>query len=119
MASIDPQNLRKTIKRFRVVIIGRANAGKTTILQKICNTTDDPEIYNAKGVKINTTVEGSIKRGNHDIRNEMVFKSKPGFGFHDTCGFEAGSEAEFEDMKKYITERANATELGERIHVIW
>ncbi len=30
---------------FRVLIIGRANAGKTTILQRVCDTTDSPTIY--------------------------------------------------------------------------
>jgi len=31
--------------RFRVLIIGRANAGKTSILQRVCETTESPEIY--------------------------------------------------------------------------
>jgi GTPase SAR1 family protein len=31
--------------RFRVLIIGKANAGKTTILQRVCNTTESPEIH--------------------------------------------------------------------------
>jgi GTP-binding protein EngB required for normal cell division len=31
--------------RFRVLIIGRANAGKTTILKRVCDTTESPEIY--------------------------------------------------------------------------
>ena len=31
--------------KFRVLIIGRANAGKTSILQRVCDTTDNPEIY--------------------------------------------------------------------------
>jgi hypothetical protein len=30
---------------FRVLIIGRANAGKTSILQRVCGTTESPEIY--------------------------------------------------------------------------
>jgi len=30
---------------FRVLIIGRANAGKTSILQRVCDTTESPEIY--------------------------------------------------------------------------
>jgi hypothetical protein len=28
--------------RFRVLIIGRANAGKTSILQRVCETTESP-----------------------------------------------------------------------------
>ena len=31
--------------KFRVLIIGRANAGKTSILQRVCDTTESPEIY--------------------------------------------------------------------------
>jgi hypothetical protein len=41
------QNLprvRRDIK-FRVLIIGRANAGKTSILQRVCDTTENPQIY--------------------------------------------------------------------------
>ena len=34
---------------FRVLIIGRANAGKTTILQRVCETTESPVIYRRKG----------------------------------------------------------------------
>ncbi|KAG2098955.1 uncharacterized protein F5147DRAFT_839509 [Suillus discolor] len=120
MATIEARDLRERIGRFRVLIMGRANAGKTTILQKVCNTTDQPEIYDTQGNKIDTTiVESSIRRGNHDITDEMVFKSNPGFVFHDSCGFEAGSEEEFETMKNFISKRAHATKLEERIHAIW
>ncbi|KAG2045564.1 hypothetical protein BDR06DRAFT_965642 [Suillus hirtellus] len=44
------------IRRFRVLIIGRANAGKTTILQKVCNTTNEPEIYTAEGNKVRVMI---------------------------------------------------------------
>jgi septin family protein len=43
------EELKKRAGRFRILIVGRANAGKTTILKKICNTTNEPEIYNSKG----------------------------------------------------------------------
>jgi GTPase SAR1 family protein len=38
---------RQTIPKlqFRVLVIGRANAGKTSILQRVCDTTQSPEIY--------------------------------------------------------------------------
>ena len=35
--------------KFRVLIIGRANAGKTSILQRVCNTTDSPVVYLGEG----------------------------------------------------------------------
>jgi hypothetical protein len=31
--------------KFRVLIIGRANSGKTSILQRVCETTESPEVY--------------------------------------------------------------------------
>ena len=40
---------RITEVRFRVLIIGRANAGKTSILQRICETTESPVIYRGFG----------------------------------------------------------------------
>ena len=46
------QNVRKRTGRFRVLIIGRANAGKTTILQRVCNTTEQPKIFNQKGHEV-------------------------------------------------------------------
>ena len=35
--------------KFRVLIIGRANAGKTSILQRVCDTTESPVVYRQKG----------------------------------------------------------------------
>ena len=45
-------NIRGKFGRFRVLIIGRANAGKTTILRGICDSTENPEIYDGDGNKV-------------------------------------------------------------------
>jgi len=55
MLHIDPETVKKhfdRIGRFRVLVIGRSNAGKTTLLQRVCNTTELPEVFNAKGEKV-------------------------------------------------------------------
>ena len=49
----------------------------------------------------------------------MVFKSNQKFVFHDSPGFEAGREDEFEKMRNFITERADTTFLKKWIHAIW
>ena len=50
MATSTQQQPRRLPKiKFRVLIIGRANAGKTSILQRVCDTTDSPIIYRGTG----------------------------------------------------------------------
>jgi GTP-binding protein EngB required for normal cell division len=43
---LESFNVRQKYSHFRILVIGRANAGKTTLLKRVCNTTDDPRIYN-------------------------------------------------------------------------
>ncbi|KAJ8581427.1 hypothetical protein M405DRAFT_624002 [Rhizopogon salebrosus TDB-379] len=117
---LSAQDVREKFKRFRILVVGRANAGKTTVLQKVCNTTENPLIFDSKGKKIDAdVVKSSVDRGYHDINNELVFRSNPGFIFHDSCGFEAGGEDEFKNMKEFVSERASTRKLNERIHTIW
>jgi hypothetical protein len=42
-------------QHFRILVIGRANAGKTTILEKVCGVAQGtkPIIYDQKGVELN------------------------------------------------------------------
>jgi hypothetical protein len=55
----------------------------------------------------------------HSIEDEMVFSSNPRFIFHDSRGFESGSDAELKMMDEFITKRAVTTELKDQLHVIW
>ncbi|KAG2059315.1 era-like GTP-binding protein [Suillus hirtellus] len=117
---MDASDIRQRIDRFRILIIGRANAGKTTILKRVCNTRENPEIYNSAGAKIDPAVlMASRERGVHDIENEMVFQSNPGFVFHDSRGFEAGGQFEFDKVKAFTASRSKEIYLSRRIHVIW
>ncbi|KIO03843.1 hypothetical protein M404DRAFT_144958 [Pisolithus tinctorius Marx 270] len=115
----------KNIERFRILVMGRANAGKTTVLQRVCNSTEKPEIFDGKGnkvwsyrVQIHIDAECS-QRGYHNIENELMFQSNPGFVFHDSCGFEAGATKQFDQMKNFVVDHAAAKSVKERIHAIW
>ncbi|KAG2105478.1 uncharacterized protein F5147DRAFT_579477 [Suillus discolor] len=123
---MDPSQIREKIGRFRILVIGRANAGKTTILQRVCNTRENPEIYNSAGNKVgitmlidDTVLKASRERGLHNIENEMVFQSNPGFIFHDSRGFEAGGESEFNIVKTFIADRSKEARLTNQLHAIW
>jgi len=53
---------RQETERFRVPIIGNANAGKTTILEKVCNTKGpDPVFLDAAGNNVRSVL--SMSRG--------------------------------------------------------
>ncbi|KAJ7193864.1 GTP-binding protein [Mycena pura] len=113
-------DVRSKCKRFRVLVVGRANAGKTTLLKKVCRSVEDPEIWSPSGEKIDASVvEGSDERGIHDIENQLIFKSNPQFVFHDSRGFESGSVDEVDNVKKFIAKRAASNELSEQLHAIW
>ncbi|KAF7969975.1 hypothetical protein HWV62_25460 [Athelia sp. TMB] len=103
------QRMKNTCERFRILIIGRANAGKTTILQKVCGTTKAPTICDAEG----------IERGLHDITHEITFKSSPGYVFHDSRGFESGGREELDDVKAFISARSQEPEARDQLHAIW
>ncbi|KZP15899.1 hypothetical protein FIBSPDRAFT_895415 [Athelia psychrophila] len=105
----DSAQIRERCPRFRTLIIGRANAGKTTILQKVCGTTKKPVVYDVQGEK----------RGLHDINNTMVFKSNPGFIFHDSRGFEAGGAQELDDVTTFLAARAGSMKLEDQVHAVW
>ncbi|KAH0839463.1 hypothetical protein J3R83DRAFT_264, partial [Lanmaoa asiatica] len=116
MQHVD-SDLMEKFRWFRILIIGRENAGKNTILQNICNLTEDLEIYDAQGQKIQFTKLRYTKI--HDINYKMIFKSNQRFIFHDSPGFETGYEDEFEKMKIFIIRCASTTFLKKQVHAIW
>ena len=52
--ALDAAEIRNECPQFRVLVIGKANAGKTTILRKVCNAKPDakPVIYDAEGKRV-------------------------------------------------------------------
>ncbi|KAJ7214896.1 hypothetical protein GGX14DRAFT_359731 [Mycena pura] len=116
----DTIDLRSTLSHFNILVIGRANSGKTTLLKRVCNSVEDPEIFSPSGEKIDSSiVEGSAGRGLHDIDNQLIFKSNPQFIFHDSRGFESASVEEIENVKDFIAQRASSRHLSDQLHTIW
>ncbi|KAN0088849.1 hypothetical protein V8E55_005906 [Tylopilus felleus] len=101
--------IRGKFPQFQILVVGRANAGKTTLLQRVCRTTDSPIICDWQGNEC----------GEHNIQHEISFRSNDRFVFHDSRGFEAGSEDELHMLQSFIEERANKQAPGEHLHSIW
>ncbi|KAH8822433.1 hypothetical protein DL96DRAFT_1620975 [Flagelloscypha sp. PMI_526] len=109
--------LKKRCKSFRVLVIGRANAGKTTICQKMCNSTQAAVARDTSGNMVK--VSPSNKRGVHDINTEITYPDNPGFIFHDSCGLEAGSDVEKDIIFEFIRSRSLERDLSDQLHCIW
>ncbi|KAI9428761.1 hypothetical protein H4582DRAFT_1829315 [Lactarius indigo] len=107
---LDSFEARQKYRYFRILVIGRANAGKTTLLKRVCNTTEEPCIYDEKSNSL---------RGIHDIDRPFAFASNPQFIFHDSPGFETGDESQLKKVQSFIEERARATEVDDQLHAIW
>jgi 50S ribosomal subunit-associated GTPase HflX len=52
--------IRSKCPHFRILVIGRANAGKTTLLKRVCNSVKEPEIYDENGKKVHSATLTAI-----------------------------------------------------------
>ncbi|KAH9169801.1 hypothetical protein EDB89DRAFT_2072651 [Lactarius sanguifluus] len=112
-----PERIRKI--QFRVLIIGRANAGKTSILQRVCETTDSPILYRLFRGKEKVILNPSMDRGEHWIDDELIFSNHKGYVFHDSRGIESGSTEELKIVQEFIRRKSEETRLQDRLHAIW
>ncbi|THV00236.1 hypothetical protein K435DRAFT_657587 [Dendrothele bispora CBS 962.96] len=118
MDSVD--NIQDRYKHFRILVIGRANAGKTTLLKRVCNTTEEPCVYDEENQNlVYEQLEPTADRGIHDVHRPFAFASNPQFIFHDSPGFEQGGERELKDVQQFIEQCGKATEVDDQLHAIW
>ncbi|GJJ11605.1 hypothetical protein Clacol_005840 [Clathrus columnatus] len=111
---------------FRILIIGRANAGKTTLLKHISSAdSSEAPVYHKirRRLSINPTKDVRIKintkRGVHDINQSFYFPSNPRFVFHDSPGFESGDESQLKQVQRFIHQRSEEWKIDEQLHAIW
>jgi hypothetical protein len=62
---------------------------------------------------------GLRKRGIHNIDDEITYPNNPGFVFHDSGGFEAGSDVELKAVRSFMKFRSRASALAKQLHAIW
>jgi septin family protein len=112
--------MRQETERFRILIIGNANAGKTTILEKVCNAKGrSPEFLDAEDKKIDSELKSSAERGEHDVETQIVYPTAKGFIFHDSRGFEAGAVDELQKVREFVSKRAKREQMKDQLHAIW
>ncbi|KAF8345406.1 hypothetical protein F5887DRAFT_1192035, partial [Amanita rubescens] len=120
--SVNMLKERYKCRHFRILIIGRANAGKTTILEKVCGVAKGtkPIVYDQNVnfcMKLRIDMQ-YFQRGIHNIEDQITYAGS-NFIFHDSQGFEAGDNKELQDVWKFIERRSAAIEVGDQLHAIW
>ncbi|KAH9165337.1 hypothetical protein EDB89DRAFT_2134959, partial [Lactarius sanguifluus] len=118
IAPMDTQRLHRQIPyvQFRVLVIGRANAGKTSVLQRICETTESPVIYRGNEMVRSSTFS---QRSEQNIDDELVFSNHRGYVFHDSRGIESCSTEELQIVQEFIRRKCRERRLEDRLHAIW
>jgi hypothetical protein len=48
-----------------------------------------------------------------------VYPTAQGFIFHDSRGFEAGSDDELKKVREFIAKRAEEAQMEDQLHAIW
>ena len=81
--SIEMLKKRHKCPHFRILVIGRANAGKTTILEKVCGVArgTQPIIYDKRGIKLKVpkpepNPEPSQKHGKFKLSIKQLLNRK-------------------------------------------
>jgi hypothetical protein len=72
--ALSAEAIRAECPQFRILIIGKANAGKTTILRKVCNAKPDakPIVYDAKGKEVSQEIPTKVRLGNLAVLTKLT-----------------------------------------------
>ncbi|KAI1124449.1 hypothetical protein F5Y10DRAFT_29489 [Nemania abortiva] len=94
------------VSAFRILVCGKTGVGKSTLINKVF------------GVEM-TEESTTLSQGVHDINKAFESPNHPGLLIHDSRGWQAGSDAELDEIAKFLRYRAFQKNPAEALHVIW
>ncbi|KAJ7618689.1 hypothetical protein FB45DRAFT_170531 [Roridomyces roridus] len=98
----------------RILVIGRPGAGKMTLLKRICETTEAPEIRRSEWTHIQSLLPLE-PHTHYDINDELTFASHPRLRFHQAAGASGG----LAEIDTFLKHRAAAGKFSQLVHAIW
>ncbi|KAK3725183.1 hypothetical protein LTR37_000694 [Vermiconidia calcicola] len=89
---------------IRVLVCGNTGVGKSTLINKTFG--------------VDVTQSSNRSRGIHDVREEITFEGRPDLIVHDSGGFEAGADEEYQAIEAFLKDKATVVDVMDRLHVI-
>ncbi|KDQ10025.1 hypothetical protein BOTBODRAFT_164328, partial [Botryobasidium botryosum FD-172 SS1] len=114
---------------IRVLLVGRAGAGKTTILEaiadgsEVCTSgdlvhSDDSDDLVHEAHFSPDLMKPATLHGLHNIKTQLIFKNWPNFIFHDSLGLEVGSDYGLWEAQQFIDKCNSDTAWEKKLHAI-
>ncbi|KAJ7239924.1 hypothetical protein C8J57DRAFT_1372316 [Mycena rebaudengoi] len=94
------------VKRFRIVSVGGAGTGKSSLINCV--------------FQVNDAKVSDYETGDANIHQEIGSKTNPLFVLHDSKGFEPTDLSTFNVVRKFLLEKSDdGLELKDRLHAVW
>ncbi|KAJ7112357.1 hypothetical protein C8R44DRAFT_251809 [Mycena epipterygia] len=96
----------KACERFRIVSVGRAGAGKSSLINCV--------------FKVNDAKVSHFAPGEAHIYSEITSETNPRFVLHDSKGFEPADMDTFKVVRDFIIAKSDTQlKLKDRLHAVW
>ncbi|KAJ6504539.1 hypothetical protein DFH09DRAFT_1201023 [Mycena vulgaris] len=100
------QEILDEYKRFRILTVGRAGGGKSSLINRV---------FNVKDAKVSDS-----KPGEAEIDLEITSETNKLFVLHDSKGFEPSKADTFHIVEQFIRDRSDKDlQLKDRLHAAW
>ncbi|KAK6540379.1 hypothetical protein TWF694_009180 [Orbilia ellipsospora] len=107
----DPEDeLFIECRRFRILVIGKAGVGKSSLLTCIFGLSEER-------VDVKHQLDGEA--GRHTLEQEFTSKRNNLLVMHDSGGFEPAELSNIERVKAFIDSRGKQENLEKQLHCIW